>query len=423
MECLNPRIPYAKWRLHAFRQLFASSRFPATAHATNRGISTTPRRQNKSADEAPELEKTDSNNASPNSIPPSKRLPQSPLLTHPRPGPEKNRKRRPTTHETDQLSKNPWAVALASPIRMCGVTGARLPAALLGEWGLVRQQETDQLHFMPVGLLQDSLQHNKAPNSKRSSDVTTAEDIEDQKVDADVSGESKSPTADTPTPLVQQNNQQGRQLLLRIVELLPLLRLMSVPLSKKGGKKPAVLRLLPFRWKHPQGPIKASEEQKINWMSNIPDIVLQSMRRHVCKKLDAASNKYKHVGKFNGVWRAVDLHEYSDSAVEDALGRLEPFERMECGGLLLLGSKPDGASPGSNGSYLDSVALPQTGSQIPVFDLPSLLSESDLAKLRESHPKFQHTALFFRPDNEMTIDAMISLWRLKRLLAKLDLPE
>ena len=193
-------------------------------------------------------------------------------------------------------------------------------------------------------------------------------------LDADVAGESKSPTVDTPTPLVQQNNQQGRQLLLRIVELLPLLRLMSVPLSKKGGKKPAVLRLLPFRWKHPQGPIKASDEQKINWMSNIPDIVLQSMRRHVCKKLDAASNKYKHVGKFNGVWRAVDLHKYSDSAVEDALGRLEPFERMECGGLLLLGSKPDGAAPGLNGSYLDSVALPQTGSKIPVFDLPSLLS-------------------------------------------------
>jgi hypothetical protein len=325
-------------------------------------------------------------------------------------------------HETEQLKKNPWAVALASPIRMCGVTGARLPAALLGKWGLVQQQETDQLHFMPVGLLEGSLQNSKPPNST-SSDVTAAEDVEDEQSESDVGSDNTSSIVNTPTPLVQQSNQQGRQLLLRLVELLPLLRLMSVPLSKKGGKKPAVLRLLPFRWKHPQGPIKASEEQKLNWMSNTPDIVLQSMRTQVHKKLDAASTKFKRLGKPNGVWRAVDLQEYSDIAIEEALGHLKPIERMECGGLLLIGPNTDGPNTQLAGSCLDSVTLPQTGSKIPVFDLPSLLSESELAKLRESHPQFQHTALFFRPDEEVTVDAMIYLWKLKRLLAKLDLEE
>ncbi|KAJ5306486.1 hypothetical protein PENANT_c031G10528 [Penicillium antarcticum] len=422
MECLHSRIPYAKWRLHAFQQLLASSRLPATAHATKRSISTTPRRQNKSAHDAPAFERTNINNATSDTLPPSKRLPQSPLITHPRPGPEKNRKRRPTMHETDQLSKNPWAVALASPIRMCGVTGARLPTALLGKWGLVQQQETEQLHFMPVGLMQDLLQNNRPPNSNHS-DILATVDVKGQQSELDVSSENKSPTVDTPSPLVQQNNKQGRQLLLRITELLPLLRSISAPLSRKSGKKPAVLKLLPFRWKHPQGPIKASEEQKLNWMSNAPDIVLQSMRNVVYRKLDAASTKFKRLGKPNGVWRAVDLHEYSESAVEDALGCLKPFERMECGGLLLLGSNADGLASQSSVPCPDSVTLPQTESKVPVFDLSSLLSESDLIQLRESHPQFQRTALFFRPDEEVTIDAMIYLWKLKRLLVKLDLEE
>ncbi|KAJ5766560.1 uncharacterized protein N7511_004176 [Penicillium nucicola] len=420
MECLNARIPYAQWRLHVFRQLLGNSRFPAIGHGTRRSISSTPRLRTNNAEDAPKPEQSDNSNEISKKLPPSKRLPQSPLIAHPRPGPEKNRKRRPTIQESAELNKNPWAVALASPIRMCGVTGVRLPAAFLGEWGLVQQPEADKLHFMPVGHMQDSLQNTRPPNSMPS-DIPDTENVENHELSSDGTDESKSSTVNTQNPLVQQNNQQGRQLLLRIVESLPILRLITVPLAKKSGKKPAVLKLLPFRWKHPQGPIKASEERKLNWMSNAPDIVLESMRKQVYKKLAAASTKFKRLGKPNGVWRAVDLHEYSDSALEEALGRLKPFERMGCGGLLLLGPKADGTVSEPIGSCPDSITLPQTGSKIPVFDLPSLLSESHMATLRESHPQFQRSALFFRPDEEVTVDAMISLWKLKRLLAKLEL--
>ena len=69
---------------------------------------------------------------------------------------------------------------------------------------------------------------------------------------------------------------------------------------------------------------------------------------------------------------------------------------------------------------MDSVALTQTGSKVPVFDLSVLLSESDIKKLRESHGQFQHTALFFRPEEQLGIDAMISLWKIKRLLDGVD---
>ncbi|KGO71317.1 hypothetical protein PITC_062820 [Penicillium italicum] len=412
MECVGTRIPYAKWRLSAFRQLLATSQ----AQAANRSISTS--RQTGQLSETTLETKTVKMN--PDSILPSQQLPQSPLLARPRPGTEKNRKRRPTTQEEADLLKNPWALMLASPARMCSVTGARLPSALLGTWGLVRQPSSEKLHMMPVGLLQDSLQSNKTKNLSLSSEPT----IPGKQESPEIGNQGrKEETLDVlPTP-ASPDKQAGRQLVLRIAELLPLIRSISVSLSKNPGKRPPIMRLLPFRWRHPQGPVTAREEKRIIWSKDTPDLVLQSMRSLVVKKLGAVLEKYKRVGTPNGVWRALDLPEYSDAALKEALGSLERFDRMECGGVLLLGpinSATAGHTSQSSGS-LDSVTLTQTGSNVPVFDLSVLFAESDIKKLRESHSQFQHTALFFRPEDQLGIDAMMSLWKIKRLLHGVDL--
>ncbi|KAJ5520457.1 hypothetical protein N7463_000910 [Penicillium fimorum] len=406
MECVCTRIPYAKWRLSAFQQLLATSH-----QAVSRGISTS--RQCDKLNETTLETKTV--NSNPNSVLPSQRLPQSPLLTRPRSGTEKNRKRRPTSQEEADLLKNPWALMLASPTRMCSVTGARLPSALLGTWGLVRQPNTDELYMMPVGLLQDSLQSNKVQNLSSSPEPIIPGQSQSPTMGIQ-SGEENSLDA-SPIP-ISPDRQTGRQLVLRITELLPLIRSISVPLSKRGGKRPAIMRLLPFRWKHPQGPVTAHEEKRIIWSENTPEIMLRGMRDIVVKNLGAVLEKYKRVGTSNGVWRAVDLTEYSEAALKRALGNLERFDRMECGGVLLLGPK----TPQSSDS-LDSVALTQTGSKVPVFDLTVLLSESDIKNLCGSHGQFQHTALFFRPEDQLGIDAMISLWKIKRLLDSIDLTE
>ncbi|CAI7607022.1 unnamed protein product [Penicillium discolor] len=382
MECVGTRIPYAKWRLSAFRQLLATSQ----AQAASRGISTS--RQTDQLNEITSERKTD--NSNPKSIPPSQKLPQSPLLTRPRSGTEKNRKRRPTTQEEADLLKNPWALMLASPAH--------------------------NLHMMPVGLLQDSLQTNKTKKPSSSPEPTILGQQESPEIEKQGQEEDVSPI---PTTL---DKQTGRQLVLRIAEILPLIQSISAPLSKKGGKRPPIMRLLPFRWKHPQGPVTAHEEKRIVWSKDTPEFMLRSMRDVVVKKLGAVLEKYKRVGTSNGVWRALDLPEYSDAALKEALGSLERFDRMECGGVLLLGSKNSAAAghtSQSSGS-LDSVALTQTGSKVPVFDLSVLFSESDINKLRESHGQFQHTALFFRPEDQIGIDAMISLWKIKRLLEGVD---
>ncbi|KAJ5970974.1 uncharacterized protein N7479_000892 [Penicillium vulpinum] len=412
MECVGTRIPYAKWRLIAFRHLLATSH----AQSVSRGISTS-RRTDQLNETALEAKTCDSNA---NSILPSQRLPQSPLLTYPRAGTVKNRKRRPTTQEEADLLKNPWALMLASPARMCSVTGARMPSALMGTWGLVRQPKEDMLYMMPVGLLQDSLQSNKTQNLGSSSNPIIPSQHESTRMEIQAPEEDSLDASPIPT---FPDKQTGRQLVLRIADLLPLIRSISVPLSKQSGKRPAIMRLLPFRWKHPQGPVTAHEEKKIIWSENTPEVMLRSMRDVVVKKLGAVLEKYKRVGTPNGVWRALDLPEYSDAALKEALESLEPFDRMECGGVLLLGSKNStsaGDMSRSNGS-LDSVALTQTGSKVPVFDLSVLFSESDINKLRESHGQFQHTALFFRPEDPLGIDAMIFLWRIKRLLDGVDL--
>ncbi|KAJ5816756.1 hypothetical protein N7447_008989 [Penicillium robsamsonii] len=187
---------------------------------------------------------------------------------------------------------------------------------------------------------------------------------------------------------------------------------------QEGREKTSDYAAVAVPMEAPTGPCDSARREKIIWSENTPEIMLRSMRAVVVKKLSAVLEKYKRVGTPNGVWRALDLTEYSDAALKAALGGLERFDHMQCGGVLLLDPK----TSQSSGS-LGSVALIQNGSKVPVFDLTVLLSESDINNLRGSHGQFQHTALFFRPKDQLGVDAMISLWKIKRLLDNVDLTE
>jgi hypothetical protein len=175
--------------------------------------------------------------------------------------------------------------------------------------------------MMPVGLLQDSLQSDKTKNLGSSSKPTIPSQHES--LATGIQCQEEDPLDESPIP-TSPDKQTGRQLVLRIAELLPLLRSISVPLSlsKKGGKKSSIMRLLPFRWKHPQGPVSAHEEKKIIWSEDMPELTLRSMRGFVVKKLGAVLEKYKRVGTSNGVWRALDLLEYSAAGCSGRSGAI-----------------------------------------------------------------------------------------------------
>jgi len=316
-----------------------------------------------------------------------------------RTGPGKQRKRLPTKTDLDPLAKNPWAVALASPPRMCALSGARLPRDILGEWGLVRKPDTDLNYLLPVGLLQDSLARKPAPSPTQTPDAEAAKQTTD-------------PDGNEPTVRSMRNDKKGRHLFLRMIDSLPFLRVVAPILARRAGKKPAAAKMLPFRWKHPHGPITSREEKSIVWMEGMPEYVLKHMRRDVVKKLDRTRTKW-HLDSGDGVWSALDIQEVSDAAIVDALGGLGAIERAECGAVLLL--RPRKARDGD----LNEVVHPQTQSKIPVFDLSVLLGESELESLRATQARhYQQAAVFFRPDDAWSIKAMLSLWKLKMFVAE-----
>ncbi|GFF38646.1 hypothetical protein IFM58399_05308 [Aspergillus lentulus] len=418
MECCRQRASYASWRIATFRQLFLTSAIPVSSNRIlRRGISSSidqdesrsPPRKSQNEADAQELDRDNvrGNGEAPSQtaqpVRPSQLLPQSPLLTKALPGVEKKRKKRPTQSDADRLRFNPWAVALASPLRMCTVTGTRLPREFFTNWGLVQRPDDEGLWFMPVGLLRDELSSTK---------VTQA--------DQHNQAEQLSP-----------KNKSLRSLTLRIIDRLPLLKDLTIPLARnKSGRRPLITKMVPFRWKHPLGPLTAREEKRLIWREDIPEFVLERMRKHVLKKLKDIYGAQKRSKSRLGTLRVIEVKDTSYDALLEGLGRLEKIERMECGGVLVMGrqleQRQDGGSStaqeqvhnheSAKSPYPDFVTLPQSHSKVPVFDLTELLSQADLAEVRDYGPLFGNTALTLSPDNPAAVQALLALWKLKAFL-------
>lgn len=95
---------------------------------------------------------------------------------------------------------------------------------------------------------------------------------------------------------------------------------------------------------------------------------------------------------------------------------MEPFERMECCGVLVNNrrrGKP-GRVTGQWPRMPEIVCISKQKKVAPVFDLTVMLGEEELTELKEHCPGlFGKTAVVFRPDNKVTVEAMLALWRLR----------
>ncbi|KAF7166543.1 hypothetical protein CNMCM5623_000168 [Aspergillus felis] len=416
MESCRQRASYASWRIATFRQLFLTSTNRVSSNrilrrkissSIGRDESRSPESQNEAdgeeVDRGNVRKNGEASSQTAQSVRPSQLLPQSPLLTKALPGVEKMRKKRPTQSDADRLRLNPWAVALASPLRMCTVTGTRLPREFLTDWGLVQRQNDEGLWFMPVGLLRDELSTSKA-----------------KQADQDDKAEQLSP-----------KNKLLRSLTLRIIDRLPLLKDLTIPLVRnKSGRRPLITRLVPFRWKHPLGPITNREEKRLIWREDMPEFVLERMRKHVLKKLKDMYGAQKRSKSRLGSLKTIEVEDSSYDALLESLRRLEKLERMECGGVLVMGRQLEQRENGDSSTaqeqvhdheltkspYPDLVTLPQSQSKVPVFDLTELLSQSDLAEVRDYSPLFGNTALILSPDNPAAVQALLALWKLKAFI-------
>jgi hypothetical protein len=188
-------------------------------------------------------------------------------------------------------------------------------------------------------------------------------------------------------------------------------------------------RLIPYRWKAPMGNLKSRDLKSLVWREDMPELVLTGLRRAAVKALKKACLKSVNVDDPHGVWRAVWVYEdmVNEKGLSDGLEQVGELEAMGSGGLLVLGSDTTGegnaekdvggkgSTPlqSATSSLPDLITLPVQGSQVPLFDLRSLLAETDINELRQHHPRFQETALFFRPGANIPVDAMLALWKLK----------
>jgi hypothetical protein len=160
----------------------------------------------------------------------------------------------------------------------------------------------------------------------------------------------------------------------------------------------------------------------------MPEFMLSRMRAEVLKQLKLAADKYKRPEAASGVWKAIDLNEYSEGGLLEGLKDLEPFKRMECGAVLVMGTlnvnttavtgpdSKDKAAFRALDALPEFVMLEQVQSEVPVFELARLFSEKELEELWAYDSRFQSPALFLRPDDKITVDAMLALWKLKGLV-------
>ena len=139
----------------------------------------------------------------------------------------------------------------------------------------------------------------------------------------------------------------------------------------------------------------------------MPDFVLGQMRKDVMRKLKRAIHADKEGDTTRRVWSVVEVTGQSGEDLTAALNNVEPIEGMGSGAVLVLGRQADAPR------FPSYVTLPQVQSKVPVFDLSVLMSDGDLEQLRDLDSRFQSTALFLKPDDSLTVDALLALWKLQ----------
>lgn len=391
MSCLR-HVPYKSCRMTVYRQLFPAGSVPnRLLSSPRRTISSTTAQsqQQEQEQETPKAKQPKKNKSKTAKPRPSDALPSSPLLTDPHVAPVTKHRKPPPSKEDHKLYEfHPWVRTLASPIRMCSITGVRAPRDLLATWGLVQRPKSQGLWFLPIELLKGEVTWDGAPNSDNPN--------------------AKLKYGQRPARVLTRTGAL-RHLSLRLINSIQLLRRLNLSLrSHEIGKFSALSKAIPQRHKHPMGPLTTRDERSLVWRQDMPEFVLEQFRAEVKKRLRMASTR-----KGGRVWSVIETREgpLEEDALRSGLEGLEKIERMECGSVVVL-KNPKGVP------LPRLMTLPQTGSRVPVFDLTRLLSDSDLEELLEAVNswKFQHTALFLRPADPVAFDAMMILWKLQGFL-------
>ncbi|KAL4939451.1 hypothetical protein BDV06DRAFT_198867 [Aspergillus oleicola] len=428
MEHLHSRLPYSQWRLQILRQLFRSVDSSSPTFLSRRVYSNDAQANlnTTTSQDSQNNHSTNDTDTPSSTIPPSQSLPQSPILTNPHPGRDlrHRKKRRPIARDLNDLDTNPWAKALASPIRMCNITYTRMPKALMLDWGLVEgpvssaepshdpiasseasaspdanegENKDSKLWFLPVGLLKDDLVN---PFDKKKG--------------------SKEPVTSS-------------HLGIRTVDRLPMLQKITKATDnpRKRRYSDVLFPILPQRWKRPLGPMTEQDGERLVWRGDMPDFVARLKRREILEKLKHVSDTFKSQKTWSKTWISFDAQEpYSESALlegleREELARKQTLHQMETGVFIIFGNSCEidaGAKPVEAVTVPELVTLPETGRKVAVLDLRRLLLPAEIEEIRAYHPRFQKLAAILKPSNRLMADTILALWNLQGYLRECTQP-
>ncbi|KAI1117255.1 hypothetical protein F5Y14DRAFT_403748 [Nemania sp. NC0429] len=82
-----------------------------------------------------------------------------------------------------QFRKNPFAMALATPIRQCTASRTRLPSFFLQDFNLISHPETGQPWWVPRSLLQDQTPNSQQASTPGDESSTKAQELDEQQAD------------------------------------------------------------------------------------------------------------------------------------------------------------------------------------------------------------------------------------------------
>ncbi len=302
----------------------------------------------------------------------------------------KGRKLPPTKEPTgfqQQLAKNPYALALGTPVRRCAITNVRLPAYFLQDFMVMKEPETGSPWYIPVSLANEHLPATKlaAENPEVGSGAAT----EREKTQPFKVG-YKIYTLNTKTVLQAiQDPTSGY----------------SHSQKKKKGKTEFVpSNFIPVKMRG----IKAAMDAygKARWRPDMEDFIPELMSRRVISSL-------------------VHLKELKRGYLVGCRDWDDAFKKPQAAAYLWMGKKGDNELEGPHEfATLDvgTQGYNEVGSQlgrmkhkVPVYNMRTILGENKLSQLRKHFPDSKVVVLKHK---NATVRPQSMLWKMQGYIAK-----
>ncbi|KAK3951980.1 hypothetical protein QBC32DRAFT_342651 [Pseudoneurospora amorphoporcata] len=268
------------------------------------------------------------------------------------------------------LESNPFALALAAPLRACTATEVLLPKPFLQKFNLLRHPETDEPWFVPADLAPHG-----APDPAKEKD------------------QELGPSAYT----------LSNQALLHdfVIRGSPYYGSNRKMLRRNARNRTGLTEVL----------------NKAVWREDMDSLVLKLMRRRIVDELLYLT------GKCTGSLKRKYLTPVRG-------GYHEAREKKLRGALIYVGWGPLSRN---DGRAMEMMRPPQRvltleikgerySTKMPVYDATVLLGDEDLQRLMDEETGFWRQAPLFAVGREATTELQIKLWKLEGYMAKGELP-